>query len=308
MSGLFKAVAALLVLVIAAAAAFFVWLTADIEASVRDLAGLQGDPQRGAYLARLAGCVTCHTNTAGGGSFLAGGAAIVTDYGTFFAPNITSDVTHGIGAWTLQQFADAMADGRSPDGGYYYPVYPHRRYGALDDQDIVDLWAALKTVTPAQIEAPDHLLSFPVSLRRLIVPWRKIAGLIDSISASSEPPTTAARGKYIATGLGLCAGCHSSTNLFGTITAASFRGGSMHAGAPPLEAAYLESRGWTPVALAEALHSGRYPSGEPFESPMADVVHGSTAYLTAADRKAVADYLLSRGQAAAVASDEEDES
>jgi hypothetical protein len=64
---------------------------------------LPGAPKRGAYLARLAGCITCHT--APGASALSGGEALVLNFGSFFAPNITSDRQAGIGDWTLQKFA-----------------------------------------------------------------------------------------------------------------------------------------------------------------------------------------------------------
>ncbi|MGI9408861.1 MAG: cytochrome C, partial [Hyphomicrobiaceae bacterium] len=60
---------------------------------------LQGDAQRGKYLVIAAGCIACHTDFKAKGEFLAGGAALKTPFGTFYAPNITSDKTYGIGGW-----------------------------------------------------------------------------------------------------------------------------------------------------------------------------------------------------------------
>ena len=42
-----------------------------------------GDAERGAYLARASGCVSCHTNAAAKGLALAGGAPLDTPFGIF---------------------------------------------------------------------------------------------------------------------------------------------------------------------------------------------------------------------------------
>ena len=47
-----------------------------------------GDVARGAYLARMAGCIACHTNASAGGAPLAGGLALQTDFGTFYSANL----------------------------------------------------------------------------------------------------------------------------------------------------------------------------------------------------------------------------
>ena len=68
---------------------------------------------RGAYLAQgLAHCTTCHTPR---NALMAeqlskelGGA----DLGTWYAPNITSDVNSGIGGWSQQDLVDYMRTGR----------------------------------------------------------------------------------------------------------------------------------------------------------------------------------------------------
>ena len=77
----------------------------------RNFDGIRGDANRGAYVARLAGCIACHTNTADGGAFMAGGPPIKTPFGTFYAPNVTPDPEDGIGGWTLSDFAKALAHG-----------------------------------------------------------------------------------------------------------------------------------------------------------------------------------------------------
>ena len=58
--------------------------------------------ERGEYLVRAGGCVSCHT--AAGGPKLAGGRALATPFGTFYSPNITPDPETGIGRFTDAQF------------------------------------------------------------------------------------------------------------------------------------------------------------------------------------------------------------
>ncbi|MXN17916.1 c-type cytochrome [Pseudooceanicola sp. GBMRC 2024] len=72
---------------------------------------------RGAYLAQtLAHCATCHTPRNAlmaekGGEALAGASL-----GTWYAPNITSDSTHGIGGWSQEALEAYLSTGRSGTG------------------------------------------------------------------------------------------------------------------------------------------------------------------------------------------------
>src|SRR6201986_5534378 len=62
----------------------------------------QGDAKRGAYVFAAGDCENCHTDKKAKGAFLAGGPAMVTDFGTFFAPNSTSDKKNGLGSWSYE--------------------------------------------------------------------------------------------------------------------------------------------------------------------------------------------------------------
>ncbi len=64
---------------------------------------LTGDAEQGEYVVAMAGCMACHTDTENGGKPLAGGVAIESPFGTFYSPNITSDPTAGIGAWSTSR-------------------------------------------------------------------------------------------------------------------------------------------------------------------------------------------------------------
>ena len=67
--------------------------------------GSDSDPQadvleRGRYILHAGGCITCHTVEDDAAGFLAGGRALESPFGTFYAPNITPDPDTGSGRWS----------------------------------------------------------------------------------------------------------------------------------------------------------------------------------------------------------------
>jgi len=109
-------VAAAVVVVLGAAFAWY--MLKPVQGPARDLT-LVGDATRGAYLLRLGGCVACHTDTSGGGGMLAGGPGgpgLTSPFGTFHAPNITSDPDAGLGRWTLAQVFERAERWRGAGG------------------------------------------------------------------------------------------------------------------------------------------------------------------------------------------------
>src|SRR5688572_8479479 len=64
---------------------------------------------KGAQLAAIGNCVTCHT--ARGGRAYAGGFPLETPFGTVYGTNITPDPETGIGRWSEAAFARAMREG-----------------------------------------------------------------------------------------------------------------------------------------------------------------------------------------------------
>ena len=61
---------------------------------------------------------------------IAGGQAFPSDFGTFHAPNI-SPSPQGIGGWSLNDFANAVTQGVSPEGAHYYPAFPYTAYARM---------------------------------------------------------------------------------------------------------------------------------------------------------------------------------
>ena len=98
---------------------------------------------RGEYLLRAAGCISCHTDIKNGGAPLAGGRSFKTPFGTFYSPNITPDRETGIGAWSDEDFVRALREGVGPDGSHYFPVFPYPSYARMTRADMLDLKAYL---------------------------------------------------------------------------------------------------------------------------------------------------------------------
>lgn len=255
-----------------------------------------GDATRGAYLARASGCVACHTNTAARGPALAGGAPLDTPFGTFVPPNITPDRVAGIGTWTIQDFAKAIRQGISPSGDPYYPVFIYSFYAGFTDQDIADLWEAVRTVPPVSEAAPPHDVGFPFSFRSGLKLWRAAYLETPDTSALAGASSPWNRGRLLVEGAAHCAACHSGRNLAGGLDPdARFAGNDRLPGgsrAPSILAPDLVQRGWTVKNLAYALKTGLLPSGDAFGGSMAEVVAEGTSFLTDADREAIATYLL----------------
>lgn len=255
-----------------------------------------GDAERGAYLARASGCVSCHTNAAAKGPALAGGAPLDTPFGTFVPPNITPHTDAGIGTWTIQDFAKAIRQGISPEGAPYYPVFTYSFYAGFTDQDIADLWEAFRTVPPVAEAAPAHDVGFPFSFRSGLKLWRAAyldAPETDALMGTSSPWN---RGRLLVEGAAHCSACHTGRTLFGGLDdGARFSGNDSLPGgskAPSILAADLVAGGWTVANLAYALQSGVLPNGDAFGGSMAEVVAQGTSFLTDADRTAIATYLL----------------
>lgn len=258
---------------------------------------LKGDVARGAYLARAAGCIACHTDFTGGGAPLAGGVKLETPFGTLYSPNLTGDAGHGIGDWTVEDFAKAVRQGVSPDGQPYYPAFTYPFYGNFTDQQIADLWAAFQTVPPVAEPSKPQDMVFPFNQRWGLKLWR---------AAFLEPPQTDPvpgkgevwnRGRRLVEGAAHCAACHTPRNIAGARKsgAARFTGSDALPGggkAPAITQAALLARGWTVDSLAFALRTGITPDGDAFGGSMGEVVLYGTGFLTEQDRRAMAAYLL----------------
>jgi hypothetical protein len=124
---------------------------------------------------------------------LAGGLPFPSDFGTFHAPNISPDAYHGIGDWTLPEFARAVTRGVSPEGQHYYPAFPYTAYQHLAPQDVVNLFAYMQTLPAADVPSLPHEVGFPFNIRRGLGAWKVMFFDEDFVLADASD-TQVARG------------------------------------------------------------------------------------------------------------------
>src|SRR3954470_6327709 len=113
----------------AAALALYWWLTAVPAASVLGVSAHAPDLANGLTAFNAGGCSSCHAVPGQPDRLrLGGGLAIVSRFGTFYAPNISPDPVEGIGRWSEAEFVAAVTKGISPDGFHYFPAFPYTSY------------------------------------------------------------------------------------------------------------------------------------------------------------------------------------
>jgi cytochrome c553 len=250
---------------------------------------------RGRYLARIGNCAACHT--APGGKRYAGGTAIPTPFGTIYGPNITPDPGTGIGAWSADDFWQAVHNGKSRDGHLLYPAFPYTEYTRMTRADVDAIFAFLKTVPPVEQASREPELAFPYNQRPLMALWRLLYFQRGVLEPDPEQSAQWNRGRYLVMGAGHCAACHTPRNSLGaTLSAAGLAGGlipGLDWYAPPLAgdgAAGLLT--WTPQDIAQLLKTG-VGAHSTASGPMGEVAQGSSQYLSDADALAMGVYLKS---------------
>src|SRR5438034_1389914 len=98
---------------------------------------------KGAVLAAIGNCRTCHTRP--GGEPFAGGLPLDTPFGTIHSTNITPDLETGIGRWTSVDFLRAMHEGIGRDGRQLYPAFPYDHFTRVTDADVAAIYAFVMT-------------------------------------------------------------------------------------------------------------------------------------------------------------------
>lgn len=276
------------------------WLFFGAPSRSVDMASHTGDVARGAYVVRLAGCVSCHTMPKGkdapqGGPFLAGGPKLATPIGNFYGPNITPHPETGIGSWSADNFADALVNGHSPTG-HLYPVFPFTSYSKMTDQDIADLWAWLKTVPADATPSRAHEISSPFAARALMAPWKTFFHDVEQLEARSDRSPAWNRGRYIVEGIGHCSECHTPRGTFGAPDRSrSLEGSTLPPKSekvPAITAEALAKRGYGKGDLLMAFQFGLEPDGDVLGGAMGEVLTDQLGHLTMEDLGAIATYLL----------------
>ncbi|MEO8075158.1 MAG: cytochrome C [Acidobacteriota bacterium] len=128
----------------------------------------------GQYLVKMGSCTDCHTpadpqsHEPLPGMYLAGGLELPylnnklqrhPGGGVMRVPNITPDLTTGIGSWTKEAFLERFADWRGDklaakhvrldlDRGEYMPIMPYAAFAGMTDGDLGAIYDYLRTIPP----------------------------------------------------------------------------------------------------------------------------------------------------------------
>ncbi|MFM7699100.1 MAG: c-type cytochrome [Limnohabitans sp.] len=168
---------------------------------------------RGAELAALGNCISCHT--ADQGLSMAGGKPFVTPYGTVYSTNLSPDPETGMGTWSYQAFARAMREGVSRDGHALYPVFPFTSFARLGDEDMTALYAWLMSQPPVVNHTPAAEMWGGMNLRPLLSVWNSMFHQDRQERYDSSQTALWNRGEYLVNGVAHCGACHTSRNGLG---------------------------------------------------------------------------------------------
>ena len=245
--------------------------------------------KRGEYVFNLAGCEGCHTDKKNGGERLSGGRAFPTDFGTFYSPNITLDPDTGIGAWTLNDFTNALRHGQAPDGSNYFPSFPYTAYTHMTDPDLADLWTYLQAQPVVSRPNQAHQLRAPFGWRWLMTFW-------NGLYLDTGPKPDWPRGRYVAEALSHCHECHTPRNaLGGRLDSMAYAGTARNPEGitvPNITPDPQTGIGtWATRELSMLLGTGMLPDGDFVGGVMAESVTHATSKMTEDDRQALIDYL-----------------
>ena len=280
------------VLAIAGVAVFW-WVTRPVTSDASVLAGLEPDLARGALVFHAGGCASCHAADGAEGDarlVMAGGRSFPSDFGTFYAPNISPDPDFGIGRWSTIDFYNALHHGVSPDGRHYFPAFPYTSYVRATPEDIVSLHAFVMTLPATDAPNRPHDVGFPFSIRRSLGAWKWLFHDSEWV-LEGDLSEEELRGRYLVEALGHCGECHTSRNVLGGLNYARWMAGAPNpTGSGNIPNVTPAKFDWSLSDTVEYFTSGFTPEYDTAGGHMADVIE-NLAQLPVEDRRAIALYL-----------------
>lgn len=256
--------------------------------------------ERGEYLLHAGGCTSCHTADEDDAVPLAGGHTLETPFGTFYSPNITPDADTGIGAWSDEEFVDALWHGEAPDGSSYYPAFPYTSYTGMSRDDALAIKTYLFSLDPVRQENREHELDWYLFSRVAAWGWQLMNFTPGRFKPDAERDDAWNRGAYLVRHLGHCGECHTPRDSLGSVLSdqelAGNRNGPNGKKVPDITSNRENGIGsWSASEIEFFLELGMLPDGDFTGGAMSPVIDDNTARLTPYDRRAIAVYLQSVG-------------
>ena len=152
---------------------------------------------------------------------LKGGRAFVLPVGIVYTKNITPDLETGIANLSDKDIARLLRYGVKPDGT---AVLDFMAYHNMSDEDLTAVISFLRSMKPVKNKVPENSFN---TLGKIVK-----AFLIEPMGPEGEvhkkvrPDTTAEYGKYLATDVANCRGCHTDRDMMtGAYIGQDFAGG-----------------------------------------------------------------------------------
>ena len=241
---------------------------------------------RGEYVARAAGCMSCHSED------LAGGYQVETPMGTIVASNISPSRDHGIGGYDRDDLARVLRDGVSPDRRLY-PAMPYASFRGMSDADIDVLFVWLMDQEPVEEDTEEQTdLPFPFNIRTGVMAWNWL--YLDDLERPVFDDPVLSRGAYLVDHLGHCGECHTPRNDLFAVQNDLYLAGEVIDGwlAPNLTSDPVSGLGaWATQDIVEYLRMGTAANIIQAAGPMAEFVQHATSHLDEEDLVAIASYL-----------------
>jgi len=250
--------------------------------------------ERGAYLAKAADCMVCHTTQ--GGKEYAGGLGFKLPFGTLYSTNITPDKETGIGNYNDRDFLNALHRGVRRDGARLYPAMPYTSYTYISDADALAIKAYLFSLPPVHTTAPANTLTFPFNQRWGMMFWSALFNPDTRFEPNTSKSPEWNRGAYLAEALAHCGECHTPRNLAFALDNRKKFGGAITAGWRAFNISSDKATGigaWRDDDLISYLSIGHVAGHGTASGPMGEAVDQSFSRLAPQDIRAVVAYLRS---------------
>jgi mono/diheme cytochrome c family protein len=250
--------------------------------------------ERGAYLARAADCMVCHTTQ--GGKEYAGGLGFKLPFGTLYSTNITPDKETGIGNYSDQDFLNAVHRGTRRDGARLYPAMPCTSYTYITDADALAIKAYLFSLAPVRAVPPANTLTFPFNQRWAMIFWSALFNPDTRFEPDTSKSPEWNRGAYLAEALAHCGECHTPRNLAFALNNRKKFGGALTAGWRAFNISSDKATGlggWSDDDIFSYLSTGHATGHGTASGPMGEAVDHSFSQLAPEDIRAMVVYLRS---------------
>jgi mono/diheme cytochrome c family protein len=250
--------------------------------------------ERGAYLAKAADCMVCHTTQ--GGKEYAGGLGFKLPFGTLYSTNITPDKETGIGNYSDQDFLNAVHRGVRRDGARLYPAMPYTSYTYITDADALAIKAYLFSLPPVRAAAPANTLAFPFNQRWAMAFWSELFNPDSRFEPDISKSAEWNRGAYLAEALAHCGECHTPRNFAFALNNRKKFAGAVTAGWRAFNISSDKGTGvggWRDDDLISYLSIGHAAGHGTASGPMGEAVDHSFGQMAPEDIRAVVAYLRS---------------